>query len=333
MRPAAKPSPALAFPVLSRLTALTVAAAALASCQMGGRTPDMAPIPPEVEQQIREIGSTPASPIYIRIFKEEAEFEIWKRRADGTFALLETYDICAWSGELGPKLAEGDRQAPEGFYTVTQAQMNPNSSYHLSFNLGYPNAFDQSLGRTGSNLMVHGACSSAGCYSMTDDTVEVIYALAREAFRGGQRAFEVHAFPFRMTPENFARHWDDPNIPFWLMLKEGYDHFEVTHRVPDVDVCDYRYVFDADAGDAEFVPTAACPEYRVPDSILTPLIAKQEADDIAFRAALAALEGNAELMIAAEATAGPATLVAPTAYRPTPAAANAAIEALIETAQ
>jgi murein L,D-transpeptidase YafK len=114
-------------------------------------------------EQIAAIGSTPVAPIYIRVFKEESEFEIWKRRSDGTYGLLKTYAICAWSGELGPKKMEGDRQAPEGFYAVGPAQLNPNSSYHLSFNIGYPNAFDRSLGRTGSNLMVHGACSSAGC--------------------------------------------------------------------------------------------------------------------------------------------------------------------------
>lgn len=300
--------PPVRIRILAPILALTVSAATLAACQVGGLTPDQAPIPTEVMEEIRAIGSTPASPIYIRIFKEESELEVWKRRSDGTYALLETYEICAWSGELGPKHAEGDRQAPEGFYEVTQAQLNPNSSYHLSFNIGYPNPFDQALDRTGSHLMVHGACSSAGCYSMTDETVEIIYALAREAFRGGQRAFDVHAFPFRMTPENFARHWDDPNVPFWLMLKEGYDHFEVTREVPDVEVCDQRYVFNADAGAARFVPTDACPAYRIPDDILEPLIAKQEADDVAFRLALEALQSEAGVTVAQERSV-PASLV------------------------
>ena len=140
--------------------------------------------------------------------------EIWKQRADGRYGLLKTYSICKWSGALGPKKKEGDRQAPEGFYTVTPAQMNPNSNYYLSFNIGYPNAYDRALGRTGSNLMVHGACSSAGCYSMTDEDAGEIFALARDAFRGGQRAFEIQAFPFRMTPENLAKHRDDPEHGF-----------------------------------------------------------------------------------------------------------------------
>ncbi|MHA1560456.1 MAG: hypothetical protein ACTSWI_07300 [Alphaproteobacteria bacterium] len=290
----------------ARAAVLLFAGVSLASCQIG-RTPDQAPIPKHVLDRITEIGSTPASPIFVRMFKEEAEFEIWKRLPDGTYALLDMYGICTYSGVLGPKLAEGDRQAPEGFYTVTQGQMNPNSIEHLSFNLGFPNAFDQALERTGSNLMVHGGCSSAGCYAVTDETVEIIYALAREAFRGGQRGFDVHAFPFRMTPENLAQRADDPNMPFWSMLKEGYNHFEVTHRVPEVDVCDFRYVFNAEANEADavFEPRDACPAYSVPEEILTPLIAKQEADAIAFDEALARLE--AEAMLAA----APAPLPAP----------------------
>ena len=81
----------------------------------------------------------------------------------------------------GPNFKEGDRQAPEGFYNIRPHQMNPKSSYYLSFNMSFPNKFDRTRGRTGSNLMVHGACSSAGCYSMTDEQVLEIYAFAREA--------------------------------------------------------------------------------------------------------------------------------------------------------
>ncbi len=115
------------------------------------------------------------------------------------YALLKTYPICRWSGELGPKIKEGDRQAPEGFYTITPGQMNPNSNYYLAFNTGFPNAYDRSWGRTGSELMVHGDCSSRGCYAMTDEQMQEIYALARESFFGGQKAFQLQAYPFRMT--------------------------------------------------------------------------------------------------------------------------------------
>ena len=135
----------------------------------------------------------PRSPILVRLFKQEAELEVWKQDRSGRFALLKTYPICSWSGDLGPKVREGDRQAPEGFYNISPAQMNPQSAYYLSFNTGYPNAYDRSLGHTGSELMVHGYCSSRGCYAMTDEKIAEIYSLGRESFFGGQRAFQFQA--------------------------------------------------------------------------------------------------------------------------------------------
>ena len=140
---------------------------------------------------------------------------------------------------------EGDYQAPEGFYAITPKLMNPNSSYYLAINMGFPNAFDAANDRDGSFLMIHGNCASVGCYAMTDEQIGEIYALARDAFLGGQPAFQVQAYPFRMTPENLARHRTNPNMPFWQMLKIGNDHFEATHFEPRVDVCGRRYVFDA----------------------------------------------------------------------------------------
>jgi murein L,D-transpeptidase YafK len=233
---------------LGRFAVIAIAAGLLAACNAYEFPKALTPVPSVLKAKMGQLGMKETSQVFIRIFKEESELEVWKERRDGRFALLATYDICKWSGVLGPKQKEGDRQAPEGFYTVTPAQMNPNSSYYLSFNIGYPNAFDRSLGRTGSNLMVHGACSSAGCYSMTDESAGELFALARDSFRGGQTSFQIQAFPFRMTAENLARHRDDPNMEFWQNLKLGYDHFEVTRRPPKVDVCDRRYVFDIDAG-------------------------------------------------------------------------------------
>src|SRR6266571_3821517 len=229
---------------------------------------------------------TKESPILVRLFKEEAEFELWKQDDGGRFALLATYPICRWSGELGPKVKQGDRQAPEGFYTITPAQLNPNSHYYLSFDIGYPNAFDRAHGRTGSNLMVHGDCSSAGCYAMTDEQIGEIYALARESFFGGQRSFQVQAYPFRMTPVNMAKHRNNPNLPFWKMLKEGNDHFEVMRLEPKVDVCEKRYVFDAEgpanaspAQPLTFNATARCPAYEVPQELAEAVAEKQKSDD------------------------------------------------------
>ena len=212
------------------------------------------------------------SPILARIFKEEAELEIWKKNRNGEYALLKTYPICRWSGDLGPKKKEGDRQAPEGFYTITPGQMNPNSNYYLAFNTGFPNAYDRSMGYTGSELMVHGDCSSRGCYAMTDEQIQEIYALARESFFGGQKAFQLQAFPFRMTALNMAKHRNNPNFAFWKMLKEGYDHFDATHQEPKVAVCERRYVFDPAAPDdstkpLSFNPKGACPAYQLDKTV------------------------------------------------------------------
>jgi murein L,D-transpeptidase YafK len=133
--------------------------------------------------------------------------------------------------------------------------MNPNSQFYLSFNMGYPNAYDKAWGRTGAHLMVHGDCSSRGCYAMTDDQIGEIYALARESFFGGQRAFQVQALPFRMTPRISPSHRNNPNMPFWRMLKEGSDHFEITRQEPKVDVCEKRYVFNAERRRSRRRPT------------------------------------------------------------------------------
>jgi murein L,D-transpeptidase YafK len=213
-----------------------------------------------------------ASPILVRVFKEEAELEVWKQNRDGQYDVLKTYPICKWSGDLGPKKKEGDRQAPEGFYTITPGQLNPNSNYYLAFNTGFPNVYDRSHGYTGSELMVHGDCSSRGCYAMTDEQIQEIYALARESFFGGQRAFQFQAFPFRMTAMNMAKHRNNPNFAFWKMLKEGYDNFEATRLEPKVAVCEQRYVFNPDADTRQFNPRGKCPVYHldqnVADSVL-----------------------------------------------------------------
>jgi murein L,D-transpeptidase YafK len=199
-----------------------------------------------------------AAPILIHIYKEESTLEIWKQDRTGEFALLKSYPICKFSGNLGPKILEGDHQAPEGFYDITPEQMNPYSREYLSFNIGFPNAFDQSLGRTGSFLMVHGGCKSVGCYAMTDYEMEEIYGLVDEAFKGGQEKIQLAAFPFRMTTQNLARHADDPNVRFWELLKMGSDAFFATGRPPLVAVCDQRYVFNPVVSDS-LDPSGPCP--------------------------------------------------------------------------
>ncbi len=198
---------------------------------------------PEIEELMAKKGMFPGQPIFIRIFKESAELEIWVRQGI-TFKIFKTYTICDYSGSLGPKEREGDKQSPEGFYQVGVSQLNPWSKFHLAFDLGYPNAYDRACGRTGKSLMVHGRCSSVGCYAMTDYRMEEIYTLADAALAHGQGAFEVHIFPFRMTKENMQQHQGDPWYSFWQNLQEGYDLFERTLVPPLVTVDDNRYTFN-----------------------------------------------------------------------------------------
>jgi murein L,D-transpeptidase YafK len=241
------------------------------------------PVPPKLIADMTAKDMDLQSPILVRLFKQEAELEIWKRDRSGRFALLKTYPICRWSGDLGPKVREGDRQAPEGFYSISPAQMNPQSAYYLSFNTGYPNAFDKALGRTGSQLMVHGDCSSRGCYAMTDEQIAEIYSLGRESFFGGQKSFQLQAYPFKMTPINMAKHRNNPNMPFWKMIKEGNDHFEVTRQEPKVDFCEKKYVFDAAkppnaTRDLVFDASAKCPAYVIPEEVADAVREKQATD-------------------------------------------------------
>ena len=271
------------------LSAALAAAALLAGCNtdevsLATNAKANQPVTPKLVAAMVEKNMDLQSPILVRLFKQEAELEVWKQDRSGRFALLKTYPICRWSGDLGPKVREGDRQAPEGFYSISPGQMNPQSAYYLSFNTGYPNAFDRSLGRTGSELMVHGDCSSRGCYAMTDEQIAEIYSLGRESFFGGQRAFQFQAYPFHMTAVNMAKHRNNPNMPFWRMIKEGNDHFEVTRQEPKVDFCEKKYVFDAARApnasrDPVFEASSRCPAYVIPDEISDGVRQKQQADD------------------------------------------------------
>jgi murein L,D-transpeptidase YafK len=193
------------------------------------------------ERRLAEKGMTAGNPIMIRIFKRESELELWMQR-EGRYDHFATYPICTWSGRLGPKLREGDRQAPEGLYSVGLDQLVETGRRPRSFDIGFPNAFDRAFARTGSYIFVHGGCTSVGCFAMTNPIMEEIYTLGERAIRGGQEQFEVHAFPFRMTEANMAAHASSPWHPFWVNLKEAYDAFERTHVPPRVSVCAKRYL-------------------------------------------------------------------------------------------
>lgn len=192
--------------------------------------------------------------VYIRIFKAEMRLEVWLRGRGDTFTKFRDYEICTFSGAPGPKLAEGDHQAPEGFYRVGFSQLNPNSRHHLAFNLGFPNQYDRSLGRTGSALMVHGGCSSVGCYAMTDAGIDQIYTMVEAALGAGQHEVDVHIFPFEMTGEAMAEKTGSQWYGYWQNLKEGYDLFETSRNPPAVGACRGRYVFGDLLDDPACVP-------------------------------------------------------------------------------
>jgi len=234
---------------------LVCTALTLASCESKSDPPDRAPMPddamstlphpvhpraaaashrvrPALEAALYEKDLRFGCPVFLRAFKHERILEVFvQHHGDGGFRLFRTYPVAAASGTLGPKLQEGDSQVPEGFYFVPPAAMNPKSSFHLSFNIGYPNAFDRHHKRDGTFIMVHGGRASVGCLAMTDPGIEEIFILCDAAHRGGQRFFRIHIFPFRMTDENLNARSDHPWHAFWLNLREGHDWFE-THGIP-----------------------------------------------------------------------------------------------------
>ncbi|WP_411844770.1 murein L,D-transpeptidase family protein [Roseibacillus persicicus] len=197
---------------------------------------------PTLSENLEGAGLSMGSPVFIRVFKEERELELWLKKGD-LYQLFRTYPIAAMSGELGPKLAEGDRQAPEGFYFVPSSAMNPRSAFHLSFNIGYPNAYDRAHGRTGTFIMVHGDRQSIGCFAMTDEKIEEIYTLCNAALKNGQPFFRVHCFPFRMSVERMKRAEGHRWESFWKELQSGYDWFEEKKVPPNVEVREKRYQF------------------------------------------------------------------------------------------
>jgi len=231
-----------------RILIFTFLCCSLLACQPSSSesfTQILQRVKPNLQTALKKQGLRYGAPIFIRIFKQPASLEVWMENSQKKFQKFKTYPICAFSGQLGPKLKEGDHQAPEGFYFVKTRQLNPHSSFHLSFNLGYPNAYDRAHHRTGSYLMVHGNCVSVGCYAMTDAGIEEIYSLAYGALKNGQGFFRVHIFPFPLTNERLQKQQGSLWYEFWQNLKTGYDWFEQHRRPPNVTVRNKRYVFNA----------------------------------------------------------------------------------------
>ena len=200
-------------------------------------------VTPRLKRRFEEKVLKWGSPIFIRAFKKERQLELWVKNGQ-SFVLFKSYFIAGTSGSPGPKLRQGDGQIPEGFYIVTPHQMNPESNFHLSFNIGYPNQFDRAHGRTGDFIMVHGSDVSIGCMAMTDKKIEEIYTLADAAFKGGQKFFRVHVFPFKITDEAMQENSRNRWFSFWENLKTGYQIFADIKLPPNVTVKEKTYQFE-----------------------------------------------------------------------------------------
>ncbi len=188
--------------------------------------------------------STTNFEVFLRAFKKEQKFEVWaKNKGESAFKLLKTYDFCASTGILGPKRRSGDRQMPEGFYTINA--FNPTSNYYLSFRVSYPNASDKKFAdqlNPGDNIFVHGSCISIGCIPVGDENIKEVYLLAARA-KGGEQDIPIHIFPNKMTDENYTALQkeyasDATLLEFWSWLKPGFDAFEQSKVLPTVSVDD-----------------------------------------------------------------------------------------------
>lgn len=186
----------------------------------------------------------PAKQIYVRSFKYDSQLEVWVRYSNlEPFKLFKTYRVCAMAGAIGPKRVQGDYQVPEGFYYINE--FNPNSSYHLSLGLNYPNASDKVLSDSanpGGDIYIHGNCVTVGCIPLQNDQIEELYILAAEAKNQGQDFIPVHIFPVRFNNrksfEYLARTTKDNQDlqRFAINIKEVFDYFEQKKRIPLISV-------------------------------------------------------------------------------------------------
>ena len=195
----------------------------------------------------------PPKEIYLRSLKQDYKLELWARGSNqGRFTKVKSFDVCALSGDLGPKRRQGDGQVPEGFYTVDR--FNPASNFLLSLGLNYPNDSDRVLGtsgRLGGDIFIHGGCATIGCIPIGDTAIRELYLVAIDSRDGGQRHIPVHIFPTAMTDSALTQlKADHPSEPallsHWENIKAGWDLFESTNIPPKVSVAaDGSYRFSA----------------------------------------------------------------------------------------
>jgi len=184
--------------------------------------------------------------LYITAYKSEGKLEVWlQAAAQKKYQLFKTYNFCASSGTLGPKVKEGDRQTPEGFYYVNA--FNPMSNFYLSLGVDYPNSVDlrrSGKEKPGSDIYIHGNCVTIGCIPLTDEKIKEVYVLAVEAKNSGQQQIPVNIFPFKMTDGNLKKYVVQypKQTTFWQNLQQGYAYFEKHKTLPAVSQVKGSYV-------------------------------------------------------------------------------------------
>ncbi len=208
-----------------------------------------------LQQALKEQGfAYPPKEILFRVLKRDKRFEVWADKA-GRLELARAHPICASSGRLGPKVKSGDGQVPEGLYAISQ--WNPNSNFHVSLRVDYPNAVDRARssaifgrapkpGELGGDIYVHGDCVTIGCVPLTDPIAEEVYWFAVLARQAGQARIPIHIFPTRLEPgsvDQLLENAPDPHTrTLWQDLAPIYQRFEAEHRVPEVETRAGRYL-------------------------------------------------------------------------------------------
>jgi murein L,D-transpeptidase YafK len=198
-----------------------------------------------IEEMVEAAGlSYPPHRVFIRHFKMEQDLEVWGRdRGTDEFELIKTYPVCSPSGILGPKRKEGDLQVPEGVYRVDR--FNPQSRFHLSMGVNYPNRSDRILSdksRPGGEIFIHGDCVTIGCIPIEDAPIEELYIMALDSKNKSGLAPAVHVFPCRMDKEACKAELakasaDDRELKsFWENLEKIFTYFEKRKKLPEVNV-------------------------------------------------------------------------------------------------
>ena len=200
-----------------------------------------------LKKSIQQAGYGTDFSMLINAYKAEGKLEVWlKAKSDKQYSCFKTYDFCAHSGTLGPKVIEGDGQTPEGFYYINV--FNPMSSFHLSLGVNYPNSVDSARTgadrKTGGDIYIHGNCVTVGCIPLTDDKIDEVYILAVEARNSGQDKIPVNIYPFKMTNANIQKYSAQfpAQLSFWKSLQPGYLAFEKHRNMADVKEVKGKYI-------------------------------------------------------------------------------------------